>query len=342
MTSVANSLSCQLLCASVCTYSIDQTGSFDEQACATYYQAAGYISTPVALVAGEDNIDACLIGTVAGPAINGGSAVVLAFRGTLPWTGPDKVQSFIDWMNDFNAAPSTVPGIRGKVHTGFWGSLTGLWPSALAEIKAQMNTGGKVLPLYITGHSKGGALASLAAATCDLVEGITPVGVYTYASPMTGDATFAAAYNALSFPDTRYEYTDDIVPHLPLNPLVADLFSWLPYVGQYFAEAAKWAYAAVGTLQFIDWSGNIIGDYPLLGYERFMSIVELMAQLDFSVIAGDHTAACGGGYMTHICPTGVCGPTTTAPVILATEGERPLEAWRRARLQQIQRVAQRP
>lgn len=61
------------------------------------------------------------------------------------------------------------------------------------------------------------------------------------------------------FPDIRYEYTDDIVPQMPISPVVATMFEWVPEVGPYFRAMAKWDYAAVGTRQFIDWSGNIVG-----------------------------------------------------------------------------------
>lgn len=59
------------------------------------------------------------------------------------------------------------------------------------ELKKQINASAKPLPLYITGHSKGGAMSSLAA-YCLKAEGIVPQSVYTYASPHPGDATFAS------------------------------------------------------------------------------------------------------------------------------------------------------
>lgn len=346
MTSIAGTLDCRLLCASVCAYSIDGNGQFQEGDCQQYYAAAGYASAPVAFVAGDDNIDACLVGTIEGSSGAGGPAVVLAFRGTLPPTNPITAPELLDWFNDFNAAPVAAPGIPGMVHGGFWSALMLLWPSVVAEVKKQLAAGGGNLPLYITGHSKGGALASLAAAQCAWVEGITPAGVYTYASPMTGDATFTAAYNGLNFPDTRYEYTDDIVPHLPPSPLMADLFAPLPWIGQYFAEVAQWNYNAVGTLRFINWSGEIVGDSFDLGWQRFVSLFELLAELNFDQIGDDHRAACGGGYMTYVCPTGVCDQNESATEVQnerpgATTGT-PLERWREARLRQIGRAGGRP
>jgi Lipase (class 3) len=349
MTSVASTIDCRLLCASVCAYSLDASGQFDPSGCQPYYDAAGYASTPVAFVAGQDDINACLVGTFAAASGAGGPAVVLAFRGTLPPTDPPTVPELLDWLNDFNAAPITPPGgIPGQVHGGFWDALMSLWPAAFAEVRKQLAAGGGTLPLYITGHSKGGGLASLAAAQCAWVEGITPAAVCTYASPMAADSTFAAAYNLLGFPDTRYEYTDDIVPHLPPSPLMADLFAPLPWIGPYFKTVANWNYNAVGNLRFINWSGQIVGDSFSLGWERFTSLFELLFELNFSQIADDHHATCGYGYMTYVCPTGVCNQTgggsgdddayaSAQPQEEENAGSTALERWRAARSRQITR-----
>jgi hypothetical protein len=178
------------------------------------------------------------------------------------------------------------------------------------------------------------------------VEGLTPAGVYTYASPMMGDATFTAAYNALSFPDIRYEYTDDIVPHMPPSPLMADLFAPLPWIGKYFKDVARWNYNAVGTLRFINWSGEIVGDSFELGWQRFLSLFELLGELNFDQIGNDHRAACGGGYMTYVCPTGVCDQPEIMNGVQAerpdTGAGTPLDRWREARRRQIERAGHLP
>ena len=111
MTSIAGTLDCRLLCASVCAYSIDAGGQFHEGGCQEYYTAAGYAFAPVPFVAGDDNIDACLVGTIKESDGAGGPAVVLAFRGTLAPTSPITTPELLDWFNDFNAAPvsASVP-----------------------------------------------------------------------------------------------------------------------------------------------------------------------------------------------------------------------------------------
>lgn len=299
MTSTAPTLDGRLLCASCCAYGITSSGTFDPSANAPYYDAVGYTVAPVPFVAGDEDIDACLVGT-------NSDGVILAFRGTLP-PYPITVPGFLDWMSDLNADPIKVPGISGKVHRGFWEDLDSFWEPILDEVKAQMNANGQHLPLYISGHSKGGALASLAAIRCQSLEKIEPAAVYTYASPMTGDLDFAVAYNA-AIPDTRYEYTDDIVPHMPPSSLLADALALLPVIGKYFKGITTWEYTSVGTLKFINWSGAIVGESLGLEGQRFKSLVELLTEFKFEQIANDHSHLCGAGYMTYICPSGVCPP----------------------------------
>lgn len=191
------------LCASIAAYGIDPTGTFTPSN--PYYSAIGYLAPPVTFVAGDDDIDACLVGTT-------DQGVVLAFRGTIPPNIHDQ-QSVLDWMGDLTDNPIVAPGIPGKVHAGFWQGLSALWEPMVKEIKQQMTAGGKSLPLYITGHSKGGALSSLAALRLKLEAGIAPIAVYTFASPHPGDTTFANQYRWVIPNHIRYEYGNDIVPH---------------------------------------------------------------------------------------------------------------------------------
>lgn len=88
-------------------------------------------------------------------------------------------------------------------------------------------------PLYVTGHSQGGAEAALA--TRAFIAGGFPVAAaYTFAAPRPGDAAFAQ-----SIPETvpihRIEFGDDIVPHAPplqltmtVRALVWAMQTWLP------------------------------------------------------------------------------------------------------------------
>jgi len=297
MLSTTLSLECRSLCASVAAYGINPTGKFIPPE--PYYSAVGFLTPPVAFVAGEDDIDACLVGTT-------DRGVVLSFRGTIPPDIHDQ-QSLLDWISDLTDEPIAAPGIPGKVHAGFWQALSALWEPMVKEIKQQMNANGQSLPLYITGHSKGGALSSLAALRLKLQEGIVPAVVYTYASPHPGDVTFANQYK-LDIPNhIRYEYGNDIVPHLVPDSMFIDTIASLPGIGEFFKGMETWNYAPVGSLQFIEWDKQtIVNDSTILHVERLARLAGAMADCQFEAIVADHSASCGGGYMSGICASGVC------------------------------------
>jgi hypothetical protein len=293
------SLQSRLLCASVATYGINPIGTFIPPE--PYYSAVGFIAPPVALVAGEDDIDACLIGTT-------NEGVILAFRGTIPPDIHDQ-QSLLDWLSDLTDEPIAASGIPGKVHKGFWEALSVLWEPMVKEIKQQMNATGKPLPLYITGHSKGGAMSSLAAYRLKVEEGIVPTAICTYAAPHPGDTAFANQYKFTVSNHTRYEYGNDIVPHLVPDAIFIDAIADIPEIGKFFKGMEQWDYCPVGTLQFIKWNKKtIVYESIELDAERLFEMARALLGCEFEAIVVSHAAACGGGYMSVICPTGVCPP----------------------------------
>jgi hypothetical protein len=142
-----------------------------------------------------DNMDDahCFIGDIPGT-----NKTVLAFRGT----GPISTKN---WLADFELRLIPSDGDDGiQVHEGFAATLTYLMP----QIK-------QVLPrdrmVWITGHSLGGALATLACRELKN-EGFQIEATYTFGGPRVGNAGFA---NSLPAPLYRFVYGVDIVPHLP-------------------------------------------------------------------------------------------------------------------------------
>ena len=122
-------------------------------------------------------------------------------------------------------------------------------------------------PVYFTGHSKGGALANLAAARwASENAGKTPPIVTTFAAAKPGDAHFQAAYDKLVPHSLRYEYQDDIVPHLPPGVEFRAMFAKVPLFNDFIANSnAKLpegavGFVGVGDLKFIDWSGAIVDE----------------------------------------------------------------------------------
>ena len=293
----APTLDGRLLCASGCAYGIKGNGTLPIDPNDVDYPGAGFLAPPTTFVGGADLIDACLIGkTVDG--------VVVAFRGTMP-LDLDSAPTVLDWLDDFNADPITAPGYPGQVHRGFSESLGFLWDRLLAEVKRQRVGSLAAQPVYVTGHSKGGAMASLAA--WKLKEGNQiQTQVVTIASARAGDMAFANAYEA-RITQTRYEYADDIVPHLPPEQGgFLDSLSVLPVIGQNFKRLPRFNYQPVGVLRYIDANGRFVEVTPLLPLERSVSLALQIIRLHFHQIAADHSITCGSGYMTAVCPTGVC------------------------------------
>jgi Lipase (class 3) len=278
---------CLLAKVSDCTYFIGTAGGVTS---CPVYGDVGFTASPATFMVGADKIDAALVGTTT-------DAVVLAFRGTLPLTDDswdDFLMSALDWLNDGDAVLISVNWAKGQVHKGFARSLDALWPQVLAEVKARMTATG--LPLVITGHSKGGGLANLAAIRMKNEAGITSAAVLTYASPRSGDQTFADDYNTQITSHWRYENEDDIVPHLPPT-------SWLlKALAQetMFSNLTSRAYVAVGTLEFLNWEGGItVGDSSFLDIERRLHLIAVIATGKIKELAGDHSLA--NEYMPKIC-----------------------------------------
>ena len=159
-----------------------------------------YDNAPI--VAGPHDRDGALVSTLSD------GSVVLAFRGTLV---AEDLTSVLDWLNDFHSEHTEAQGFPGRIHAGFLDSLNSVWTGVIDTLEGGDHT--TSIPwkkkLYITGHSKGGAVAQLAAVR---LQALNPT-VVTFAAPMCGDAEFAAMYPEGIL--TRYEAESDIVPFLP-------------------------------------------------------------------------------------------------------------------------------
>jgi len=68
----------------------------------------------------------------------------------------------------------------------------------------------------VTGHSLGGALATLLVTDLNATTTLKPQA-WTFASPHVGDATFAARYGGLSTVSWRIYNQVDVVPYFPMD-----------------------------------------------------------------------------------------------------------------------------
>ena len=296
---VALTLEGRLLCCSECTYSIANSGILNQGPNDIYYEGAGFISPPRTFVGGFAGINSCLIGT-------NSDGIVVAFRGTMPFD-IHRHQTLLDWLNDCDADPKTVTGYPGQVHSGFSRALQDIWDPLFAHLTQLRQNSDPNTPVFVTGHSKGGAMAALAA--WRLTSQGIPCRVITFAAPRPADATFRDAYDLAVRDHIRYEYADDIVPHLPPSQDgLLNVLSSLPVVGAQFSGLQRFDFEHVGKLKFINSQGNL-EDNPNLRVARNLSLVTLIVRLRFGQIATDHSIGCGSGYMGYMCPTNVC-PTT--------------------------------
>ncbi len=141
--SAAQSLDGRLLCAAQCAYSINIQQP--------YFKSSAYrpATTAKRITKGVNSV---LIGHTY-------DGITIAFRGT-------QSSSLLDWLQNAALFLSSVDPIAGKVHTGFYRASKSLWKplrGVLREMLEESRVNGWREDVYLTGHSKGGALATVAA-----------------------------------------------------------------------------------------------------------------------------------------------------------------------------------
>ncbi len=156
---------------------------------------------------------------ISATANDGSPCSVLVFRGS---------NDFEDWKNNFMAY-QTKAFDGGMVHAGFMRALRTIWKDLLVMLKHQQG------PLFITGHSLGAALATLA--TARLVKNGHPVeACYVFGSPRVGNEKFTRSLSDTPF--YRVENASDVVTSVPLDvPLIR--------------------YSAAGECHYIDHGGQL-------------------------------------------------------------------------------------
>ena len=135
--------------------------------------------------------------------------ILAAFRGS--------EKKFADWATNLQASKDPAP-IAGNAHEGFQDAFIASAYEIGFRISQMRDNNQKV---WITGHSLGGALAVLLAATILEADSIkTPVdALYTFGSPRVGDKKFANELNKCMQGKSYYRVMnkDDLVPHVPLE-----------------------------------------------------------------------------------------------------------------------------
>lgn len=129
---------------------------------------------------------------------------IVVFRGT---------DEFKDWFANLDSMPvEWFPGHpeKGHVHKGFADALDYVW-SQESEDKLWLHLKDYLMqakhPVFYTGHSLGGALATLAASL------ISPTAVYTYGSPKVGNTAFKESLKTVNI--FRVVNHSDVVTTVP-------------------------------------------------------------------------------------------------------------------------------
>ena len=195
-----------------------------------------------------------------------GEFSVLAFRGT------EKDRH--DILKDLDAR--FYDTADGKAHRGFVTAFEGMETSIRSALE-ELDKAHPGMPLFITGHSLGGAVA--AAATQDLEEEHLVAACYTFGSPRIGTAEWSESVKS---PMYRVVNGADGVPLVPFSGITKTIILWVfnipvlhvakPYVEKFFNKGFA-GFQHTGDMRFI-----VDGDPPRLrggsaaAWARFMHV----------------------------------------------------------------------
>jgi hypothetical protein len=157
--------------------------------------------------------------------------IVAAFRGT---ESPTTIEGLKDWLLTDAANLLIVPegrlgtdlaaaGVGARFHQGFVKAIGDVWEPLLEAVDAERKKNDR--PVWLTGHSLGGALAVLAA-WLFFRKFVSIHQVYTFGGPMVGNADAIAALDR-ELPNKVFRYVNspDPVPRLPTVSLIANRYA---------------------------------------------------------------------------------------------------------------------
>jgi triacylglycerol lipase len=165
--------------------------------------------------------------------------IILAFRGT-EGKLEDLITDFKAWKHDLESF--------GSIHRGFYDAFYSIWPKAKEKI-LKLRTNNQ--SIWVTGHSLGGALASIAAGAIYLQKELAGglLGVYTFGQPRVGDFDFAEKYDSgLKNNTYRIVHNNDVVTRVPPQNM---------------------GYSHTGSLKYFDADGMLHSDDQLSWWATF-------------------------------------------------------------------------
>ena len=149
-----------------------------------------------------------------------------------------------DWLDNINVFYTEE--VSGKFHRGFWDSVEDVWKPLNDKFQDLQKQ--KKRPLFITGHSLGGAMATIAAVR--LIHEDRPfTSVYTFGQPRALEKETAKIFNMkCKSRFFRFHNNNDIVTRVPAQ------LAGYSHVGSYlYISEEKEIYQSVGFwFKFID------------------------------------------------------------------------------------------
>src|SRR5262249_23648569 len=157
--------------------------------------------------------------------------IVAVFRGT---ESPLSIYGLKGWLLTDAANLLIVPegrlgtdlaaaGVSARFHQGFVKAIGDIWEPLLEAIEAERAKSER--PIWLTGHSLGGALALLAGWLLRR-KFISVHQIYTFGGPMIGNDAVVQAF-AREFPHKIFRYVNspDPLPQLPTISLIANHYA---------------------------------------------------------------------------------------------------------------------
>ena len=258
-----------------------------------WWDAAGLSEYPHAITAGDFAINAALLGRIEH---EDQPKTFVCFRGTLAFNDQNATenQKSLDWIGDFHGLLVGWRGMPGRVHEGFSASLESL--EGQIELFAQESP-----PRIYCGHSKGGAMAQLAAFYYCQTRA-RPCVCVTFGAPRVADAAFASAFDESGVSLVRYENHGDVVPMVPFDPRAGMILATA------FGKTLPVAdYHSLGDVSYIGPDGSISRFYTDLGKlecngEQLLGIASTFARGGFEGIVQAHGIDMNHGYSRAVAP----------------------------------------
>ena len=144
--------------------------------------------------------------------------IIICFRGTQLNELPDLLADLKVWRSTSDE--------RGLVHTGFKEALDNVYPDILNLLDSMDLSLDSKPTIICTGHSLGGALATIMASRIDAQE------LYTFGSPRVGDRAFVKEMNKDGIKHYRFRNNNDIVTKVPLSLLFYRHHGTLKYINR--------------------------------------------------------------------------------------------------------------